>query len=237
MTSLSDFLGTLASEFTRARVMADLQTKAFAEQYAEDEILAHFPIPKFRFPEVDLEIPIGIEKLETPAPVPNNPSLEKSKLLAVYYDVVRDYLADHEVKTTRAYYELFRKVISPVLDEFENALARGSVRGEVLKLFSNQVAELASQQATDRAREVLKKGLSAVAQKIEQATAPFLPKLQEAEPAKVLVTTNATALANLSPSTIMRVKVKLRESGMEWSFGEDVGEDGSIQTTRQISPE
>ncbi|MBI1803209.1 MAG: hypothetical protein HY033_05520 [Ignavibacteriae bacterium] len=65
MPLLGDYLGHLLSEITNARVHADLETLRIAEFYAGHPLLKHLPIPRFRLPTVDLDVPVAIRGLAT----------------------------------------------------------------------------------------------------------------------------------------------------------------------------
>jgi len=55
---LSDFLGHILTEITRARVQADMESIRIAEMYANHDLLQHFPIPRVRLPEVEINLPV-----------------------------------------------------------------------------------------------------------------------------------------------------------------------------------
>lgn len=63
MATLSDLLGALISEFTVARVHADLEAVRMAEIYRNTPLLEGAPVPRFRLPELSLDIPIAVKDL------------------------------------------------------------------------------------------------------------------------------------------------------------------------------
>jgi hypothetical protein len=60
MITLSEYVGFIFQEITRARVLADNESKRIAEAYAKDEIMQHFSVPRFKIPEMELTIPVTI---------------------------------------------------------------------------------------------------------------------------------------------------------------------------------
>lgn len=60
MITLSEYVGFIFQEITRARVLADAESKRIAELYAKDEIMKHFSVPRFKIPEMELTIPVII---------------------------------------------------------------------------------------------------------------------------------------------------------------------------------
>ncbi len=65
MPYLGDYIGHLLSEVTNARVQADLESVRIAEIYASHPLLRNMPVPHFRLPNVDLDIPVAISDMET----------------------------------------------------------------------------------------------------------------------------------------------------------------------------
>lgn len=66
MPKLGDYLGQLVSEITIARMHADLEAVRIAELYAGHPLLRHMPVPRFRLPEVQLDMPVVIEQMDEP---------------------------------------------------------------------------------------------------------------------------------------------------------------------------
>jgi hypothetical protein len=60
--TLAEYTSHLFQEVVRARQLSDLHSKSVAEAYALDEVLRHFPVPRFRIPKVTLTIPVVIER-------------------------------------------------------------------------------------------------------------------------------------------------------------------------------
>lgn len=58
--TLSDFVGYVFSEMVRARGIADSESKRVAMIYADDPIMKHFSVPRFKIPEMELTIPVLI---------------------------------------------------------------------------------------------------------------------------------------------------------------------------------
>jgi hypothetical protein len=56
--TMSDYVGFIFSEITRARVIADAESRRIAEIYSTDEILKEFSVPRFKIPEMNLGIPV-----------------------------------------------------------------------------------------------------------------------------------------------------------------------------------
>jgi hypothetical protein len=58
--TMSDYVGFIFSEITRARNLADRESIRIAEMYAQNDVLKHFSVPRFKIPEMNLTIPVII---------------------------------------------------------------------------------------------------------------------------------------------------------------------------------
>lgn len=58
--TLSEYLGYLFAEISKARDMADRYSKEIALLYAKDDVLRHFSVPRFKIPKMDLTIPVMV---------------------------------------------------------------------------------------------------------------------------------------------------------------------------------
>lgn len=63
MPTLNEYLGGIFHSIATARVMADMQTVEVAEQYARHDLLRHFAVPRMRIGDVQLTIPVAIDRL------------------------------------------------------------------------------------------------------------------------------------------------------------------------------
>ena len=65
MSELSETLGHLLCEITRARMAADRESVRIARQYAEDDggLLRHFPVPRMRMPQLELTLPVVVSHI------------------------------------------------------------------------------------------------------------------------------------------------------------------------------
>jgi hypothetical protein len=65
MADLSEYLGHLLCEVTRARVMADQEAVRVARAYASDGggLLRYFPVPRVRLPELEITVPVAVREI------------------------------------------------------------------------------------------------------------------------------------------------------------------------------
>ncbi|MEE9441923.1 MAG: hypothetical protein V3V99_04580 [candidate division Zixibacteria bacterium] len=84
MSKFGDFLGLILAEFTRARMNADIESVRIAKIYAGDPLLRNMPIPHFRLPNIEVDMPVVISEAEEVGPeesvptINNLPELQKT---------------------------------------------------------------------------------------------------------------------------------------------------------------
>ena len=84
MPGLGDFLGSLISEMARARLQADAETVRIADLYANHDQLKHFPVPRFRLPDVRIEVPVVLEADEGS----KKPELDEGLIFDSFFELV-----------------------------------------------------------------------------------------------------------------------------------------------------
>lgn len=64
MPKLGEFIGAILSDAAQARVRADLEVLKIAEAYSAHDLLKHLPVPRFRLPEITVDVPVLVSALE-----------------------------------------------------------------------------------------------------------------------------------------------------------------------------
>src|SRR5260370_24658169 len=64
MPRLGEVLAALLSDAAQARVRADLETIRIAEAYSRDPLLKNLPVPRFRLPDITVDVPLLISQVE-----------------------------------------------------------------------------------------------------------------------------------------------------------------------------
>lgn len=64
MPKLSEVIGALLADAAQARVRADLETVRIAEAYSQHDLLKHLPVPRFRLPELIVDLPVLVVAVE-----------------------------------------------------------------------------------------------------------------------------------------------------------------------------
>jgi hypothetical protein len=66
MPKLGDFIGALLADVAQARIRADLETVRIAEAYSTNGLLKHLPVPRFRLPDLTVDVPVLVSALGSP---------------------------------------------------------------------------------------------------------------------------------------------------------------------------
>lgn len=64
MPTLNQVIGTILQDIGKAKQTADLSSKEIGEQYKNDAILKHFPIPRVGIKDLTINLKFAITKVE-----------------------------------------------------------------------------------------------------------------------------------------------------------------------------
>jgi hypothetical protein len=64
MPTLGEVLAALLSDAAQARVRADLETVRIAQAYSRDQLLKNLPVPRFRLPDITVDLPVLVIQVE-----------------------------------------------------------------------------------------------------------------------------------------------------------------------------
>lgn len=231
MPNLNEYLGGLFNSIANARVMSDLQTAQLAEQYAQHEILRHFSIPRMRIGDIELTIPVAIQGMSErsePQLSPIGNEEFKNGAYRIYTGLVSS--ADLPLLASQA--------LNQALDERTKALAndlKGKPLDESCKNFAvtatDRFIEIGQQYnlftnikfSRDRLiSTVFDYSMRVVKEVVDK---PVLDQLA--------VIAESHLLREQRPEDIVRIKMIVGESGMEWQTIEN--NDGSV--SRKLLPE
>lgn len=233
MVKLKDYLGTLISGVNQARVMADIESARIAQAYANDNILKHFPVPRFRAQDVELDIPIAIDGFDEQAVEDYQPIDNKSFNRDTYATMkdaakvssfsrstsrfLNSQIAENsqelekEMKANENKETAFLRYESKMATAFTNAVEMDKIKIEDKQKLEEAYKQILKDRVFDRV-------------KTRQITNTL-------ENANVVV--EAAKLREIPNENIIRIKMRLFEDGMEWHTSEDVNGN----STSQLLPE
>lgn len=222
MAKLSDFLGGLASGICDARVNSDIQSLKIAEEYAKNDLLKHFSIPRMRIDKVELNIPVAVDNLLEKTQRIFQP-IDNQSFSAKTYQQVLKYLA-----VTNLSNEISKNLKTTIADHIHllEAKIRLNQTENSLQEFSNSIALKTAEIADTIYKENnRKKPTKAEILKLQTSTARGLqealkPDIIFQKEIKILDSVNviveADKLREIKPENVIMIKMTISEQGMEW---------------------
>jgi hypothetical protein len=220
MPTLGDFIGQLAAAVTQARLQADMEAVRVAELYAHHPYLKHFPVPRFRLPNVEVSTPIVIKEVED---LDAAAALGTVKIQDVQEEVVNvldRQLTRYEVRLKPQQRSTLKRKVRAGVAGIEHA--------ETVSVDVSRFAKVASRIATSEvvklppAREV---DVETWNREIESSLkVRLINRRKLAAPVRVLVET--AQIKEVGPfDTVAQFRISLQEDAVEWTVVERDGEE------------
>jgi hypothetical protein len=229
MPSLGEFLGAIMADVTNARRIADEEALRVAEHYKQEPLLRGLSMPRLRMPEVVIELPVVIEEHEPADPGEPADPAEVSDLASRY---LAELAKEENVSLSRAFIDDFTKSLNAEprsISEERPGVPRVAMR----QPYAN-AGELALLRVTKSRRSPLTPEiLNRITPKLRERIASAAVK-RPAKPSTIQLRVRTEEVKTASdPQTVTRLRLNLREEGLEWS--EFTREDG--ETATRLTPE
>jgi len=239
MARLSEFLGGLVSSISDARVNSDIQSLKIAEEYAKNDLLKHFAVPRMRVDKVELNIPVAIDKLLEKSQVVYEPIDNKSFSSIAYRQVLKSLavnnLSSEDSKILRTtiaeHIHLLEAKIR--VNQTENAIEDFStnIASKVIDINDEISQKTKRKQLNQEERSTLQNNI------VTGLQASLADQIKLKSEKKVLdslhVLVEADKLREIKPENIIMIKMTISEQGMEWIDMEN--KDGEVVT--KLMPE
>lgn len=215
-TELDEIIGAIVTAIARARRLADQETASIAEHYRQHPLLSGMSVPRVRLPEVTVDLPLVVDdyqpgsepKVATPAAV-NQAAREALK-------------AAFEERGQR----LPTGLLSAFRDRFNDEARRLPESTDLRTAYGDLADRLLVEAVGPRpptARidaDLLRIARQRVREAVELTTIE-----QPALPSRLGVTVLTSAVKEVPDDRVTRVRLHLREEGVEWTTIPN--EDGS----------
>jgi hypothetical protein len=213
MPNLGDYLGHLLAEITIARMQADIESVRVAELYSNHPLLRNMPIPHFRLPAVELDIPVAIKKIEeqTDQTPRGAPTVEETR--KAFDKILTKTLTEEGIKLKPEE----NKKLKSALDTTMKRL----IQPPEIAVDTNRIADkLASTTST-----ILTASGGPVDPKIQEELETKLKELTRVEFFKLRkpltrlqVNVNTSEIREAGPTEIItKIHLKLTEEAFEWT--------------------
>ncbi|MCF6178608.1 MAG: hypothetical protein L3J63_04355 [Geopsychrobacter sp.] len=227
MADLGVLIGALITGVVHARRIADEESAAVAEHYKDNPLLSGMSVPRVRVPEISIDIPMLIDAQDEGEA---DQVAEPKAIGAAVRKELKDSLAREGLSIAGADLKKFDSVLGQQLARIGAPTGYRSPREAVIR-----AAEEAFH-TTVRSKVVDKSTLAAANRIVSNlrfsASGSALQKIGRAPQISASILTaevkDKSSLANVS-----RMRITLKEEGLEWSIGEN--DDGTI--SRKLTPE
>jgi len=229
MPKLNDYIGSLVSSITNARVMSDIQTVKVAEEYAKHKLLKHFSIPRMRIDDIEMTIPIALDEINEKVETEYEP-IENTKFNATVYKELVNNLG-------------LTKLPSKILQTLRTEIAKQTQTLEqniritkdltFLKIYSKELTSIVlnlekeiRSPKVELKRKINLEDMPKYLEKILSQEIKITSQRKTIEDLNVIV--EAHKLREQKPENIIYIKLKISEDGMEWNRTEN--NEGEIES-------
>ena len=195
-------------------MQADIEAVRVAELYSSHPLLRNMPIPHFRLPTVELDVPVAVKKMEEPqsekAPRGTETRVVFDKVLAKTLSEERIRLKPEQTKTLKQ--ALDRKAVS-LTQPAEVAVDVNRVAKELSSTASKTLVSSGLDAETQ----------SKLEQKISELARIEFQKLRK-PPTRLQVLVNTSEIREAGPAEVItRIHLKITEEAFEWTSIESDG--------------
>jgi hypothetical protein len=230
MVNLGDYLGQLLAELTIARTQADLEAVRIAELYANHELLKHFPIPRLRVHDIELDIPVVINKTEDP-PTQGSPrgGLPPEELRDRFLNVLERELERYSLQ----------------IDEKEREELLESIQKTTDRLVRPEYVQVDTNLAADRFTSVFRKSFEHKRHELGPKNVDrFVESIRRAARAdfinaridipRVVIGATSGEIREQPAEAIVRISLRISEESLEWTYISSDEEDGGDGNFRLV---
>lgn len=223
MADLSEFLGNLVSSISESRVNSDLQSVRIAKQYATDNLLQHFAVPRMRIENVELTIPIAIDDIQTKQINNTLDPIDNISFSSITYQQILKTISIDSLPSTIS--RVFKAKINESIKELESQININQIKNSLLN-YSNKITEMVMINI-----ESIHKTLNIKITNKEQLALiqkGLVKNLQDNLKDEIKITQNNSILSDynvivessklreIKPENIIMIKMNISEQGMEW---------------------
>ena len=219
MPNLGDYIGHLLAEITIARMQADVESVRVAELYSNHPLLKSMPIPHFRLPSVELDIPIAIKEMqEQPNKTPRGaPTLEETR--KTFDKTLVKTLIAEKIRLTPEQ----NKKLTVALNRTTKSLTQPPQVAVDINRIANELAITAAKTIAELDGSVDIKIQNKLETNLkESARTDFINLRKPLSRLQVLV--NTSEIREAGPNEIItKIHLKLTEEAFEWTSFESEG--------------
>ncbi|MBI2514488.1 MAG: amidase [Opitutae bacterium] len=217
-SDLSALLGTILSSLAHARRAADLETAKIAELYKEHPLLEGMSLPRIRVPEMVIDLPIVIDSDDPGTP---NELTEPADIHKGITAAFADATGREKVEIPQQARDQFAAELRTELGKVQTSAATiGATREAVVRAVDSAFARTIPQGVL---RGMQRPEIAAVVTAVRARAADIaLKKIGRPPSIRASFDTNSVK-DRAGAANVVRLKITLREEGLEWSAGTSAG--------------
>lgn len=214
MPNLGQYVGQLVAEITQARAQADVEATRIAALYASDPLLKYMPVPRFRLPNVTLDVPVAVNSADAPdgtLPEGGTPAtVDPAAILPAFDRVFPAQLHAAKITLSIDAREKVRHFVVEYARGAKPGMPPADVAREVTETIRWPTHEIARSEGAEEGQvEAFLSAFPAAYQKELQGSGAL---------ARVDVNVTTSQLREVGPPDLLvRLKISVTEESLEWS--------------------
>ncbi|BDV41899.1 hypothetical protein GURASL_08220 [Geotalea uraniireducens] len=228
MADLGQLLGTILGSLAHARRLADEETAAIAEYYRSNPLLEGMSLPRIRVPELTIDLPMLIEAHQEGEP---NILQEDAVIRAAIVDELKKAAQREGFRLSQTVQKQFDEEVKIELAKVRSdGGERGYPREMIVRAVDSAFARTMSEEKHER---LLPAQLRRIGADLRQRAGDIALKKVGIPPKISASIVTAEVKEGAAAGNVTRLRIVLKEEGMEWSVGEN--QDGTV--SRKLTPE
>jgi len=228
--ALGEILGGVLAALAHARRVADEETVAIAEYYRNEPLLAGMSVPRVRVPQLEIEIPVVIERFTQSSA---GKAASKEAVTAEAAKVLKEAAARVRVQVPQTLAKGFEKELQARLETLLGAdrpSTRRNLSEAVAREAQSAFLEALKQEGRERFEPAQVKLVSAALRDAASRVAMAEPAVPPDFRVSVVPSEGKD---HADPKSVARIHLTIREDGVEWATIDNP--DGT--TRGQLVPE
>lgn len=220
MVNLGDYIGHLLSEVTIARVKADLEAVRMAELYSSEPLLRNFPVPRVRFSNIEMSVPMRIADVKELMKDETVSKIDTPTLIRLSENIIAKELKSKNITLTQRENQVIKRRLKAKSDDIKNIRERGVSMDNISKNLSGEIFSSLTDLSSVKSK-LTEKEITDLNRGIERKIKEELINLRH-KPAriKILPLTNEVKEVE-KPENLVIMKITLNEDALEISSIED----------------
>lgn len=220
MPPLGDYIGQLMSEITIARMHADIEAVRVAELYASHSLLRNMPVPHFRLPNVEVDVPVVVKQMEEQraGELPRGAPI-LADMRRAFDKVLTKQLGEERIRLRAEH----RTKLKSVLDRKVASLSQPAEIAVDVNRVADELTIAASSMLTESGGPVDPTRRPKLEKKLKEATRVEFLKLRKPPPRLQVLATTAEIREAGPSEVITRLHLKIIEEAFEWTTIESEG--------------